>query len=1081
MSFFRVAIAVILLCPSAAAQDWPTYRHDNNRSGATSASLPFPLAESWRYQARQSPERAWDGPNPNDYWQRIEDVKPRMTFDRAYHASIVDGRLYFASSADDSVVCLDAATGEERWVFVAGGPVRLSPTIYQDQVYFGCDDGFVYCLNAASGEMRWQYSPIDTPRIVPGNQRLISPWAVRTGVVIEDDILYFAAGLFPEDGVYLCAVRPDSGEEQWKQPLAVSPQGFMLSSSTRLYAPTGRAAPAVFERETGEYLHSLGGGGGAYALLTDDRLFYGPGRYGRIDEASADTNDWFTSFPGDRIIVTSTHSFLQANGRLSAIDRARYRKLTAEQKALTQQQRGLTQQAKPLDPNNDVDKLGDIQTQMREVKQKLSIVEKGVADCVLWDVECSLADDLVLTNDALVAGGDGEVAAFEVATGKQIWQSEIQGRAYGLSAANGQLFVSTDQGFIHAFGKNANEPVDASPKIVANNSNGSPGKSDAETILNFLNRDQGYALILSESVNEWIGAFQPTPNLHLAGAVKKYGLVQQVRNRLVQQGDYGSRASIHHIDSNEMPFTNYLFNLIVCDDACAITTDSSLRDLMRLVRPHGGVLAFKSAGVNGNELIQRIQSLSTDFVVEDTHTDGDWVFIRRGGLPGEGQWTHPFSNPGNSANSGDKRVRGELQVQWFGRPGPDRLIDRHHRGTPPLSLNGVGVLYGNEVLTAFDAYNGTHLWEREVPHTLRVGIPYDAGNLAMNESAVYLLSNETCQRYDIQSGERLADFTAPQLDNVKRHWGYLSVTNELVLGGAQEIAAERNQLSRADITEQYGEFRPVPLAQSLFALDAKTGKPQWTYQNGLIPNISIAADKKHVYFVESRNPEALLSDQTRLQLDALLNQNAYLVALDIKTGKPVWQNPVDLTDCQHVFYLSATDNVITIVGSRNRKDQNSVWYYVYAFDAANGELMWRRDHANTRPGLGGNHAEQVHHPVLMDGLIVAEPRAYHLETGEPYAAPGSETPWIMSQGRSGCGTISGSEYCVYYRNGNPMIHDLSTSEGEQRISSVNRTGCWINVIAAGGLLLMPEASSGCTCNYSIQTSIGFIPVSDSMN
>ena len=31
------------------------------------------------------------------------------------------------------------------------------------------------------------------------------------------------------------------------------------------------------------------------------------------------------------------------------------------------------------------------------------------------------------------------------------------------------------------------------------------------------------------------------------------------------------------------------------------------------------------------------------------------------------------------------------------------------------------------------------------------------------------------------------------------------------------------------------------------------------------------------------------------------------------------------------------------------------------------------------------------------------------------------------------------------------------------------------MIPAGGLLLIPEASSGCTCNYSIQTSLAFLP------
>jgi hypothetical protein len=32
------------------------------------------------------------------------------------------------------------------------------------------------------------------------------------------------------------------------------------------------------------------------------------------------------------------------------------------------------------------------------------------------------------------------------------------------------------------------------------------------------------------------------------------------------------------------------------------------------------------------------------------------------------------------------------------------------------------------------------------------------------------------------------------------------------------------------------------------------------------------------------------------------------------------------------------------------------------------------------------------------------------------------------------------------------------------------------MIPAGGLLLVPEASSGCTCDYPLQGSMAFLPV-----
>jgi hypothetical protein len=45
----------------------------------------------------------------------------------------------------------------------------------------------------------------------------------------------------------------------------------------------------------------------------------------------------------------------------------------------------------------------------------------------------------------------------------------------------------------------------------------------------------------------------------------------------------------------------------------------------------------------------------------------------------------------------------------------------------------------------------------------------------------------------------------------------------------------------------------------------------------------------------------------------------------------------------------------------------------------------------------------------------------------------------------------------------------------RRVTTVTRLGCWINVIPAGGLVLIPEASSGCTCPYALQTTMALAP------
>lgn len=55
-----------------------------------------------------------------------------------------------------------------------------------------------------------------------------------------------------------------------------------------------------------------------------------------------------------------------------------------------------------------------------------------------------------------------------------------------------------------------------------------------------------------------------------------------------------------------------------------------------------------------------------------------------------------------------------------------------------------------------------------------------------------------------------------------------------------------------------------------------------------------------------------------------------------------------------------------------------------------------------------------------------------------------------------------------------MLFDAPGGTGAHKFGGI-RPGCYINIISAGGLVLMPEASSGCACPYNFQTTIALIP------
>ena len=263
---FRLSVSLFLglfLMAAAGAADWPTYRHDNARTGCTSESLARPgwLVPQWVYTPVYSPRPAWSGParRPREGFK----LRHRVIFDDAFQVAAAGNVVYFGSSVDNKVYALDAATGEERWSFFTGGPVRLAPTVWKDRVFVGSDDGFVYCLNAADGRLVWKKRGGPNDEKLLGNGRMISRWPIRTGVLVDKGIAYFGAGIFPHENVYLCAVRADDGRLIWKNDTIsqeganrndFSPQGYLLATRTQLFVPSGRALPVAFDRATGRMI-----------------------------------------------------------------------------------------------------------------------------------------------------------------------------------------------------------------------------------------------------------------------------------------------------------------------------------------------------------------------------------------------------------------------------------------------------------------------------------------------------------------------------------------------------------------------------------------------------------------------------------------------------------------------------------------------------------------------------------------------------------------------------------------------------------------------------------------------------------
>ena len=431
----------------SAADDWPTYRRDNARTAATAEELFAPLTLEWSFRSPAPPRSAWDEPARWDGYNKVYDLKNRQVFDKAFHVAAVGEDVFFGSSVDDQVYCLNAKTGEVRWRFFTEGPVRLAPTVVGSRVYVGSDDGRLYCLDRRDGSEIWSRRLGPTDARVPGNGRIVSLWPLRCGVVVVDDVAYAAAGVFPSEVVYVCALNAKTGAVQWTTELNDYPaQGYLLASPTRLYVTTGRNRPLLFDRITGERLLQVaGGGGGAFALLVGEEIVYGPGKVGEM--AAFSLGDQIASFAGNQMIVSEGVAYLHGDDRLSRLERSRYLELAAERREVDSRRAELGRELRSAE--------GEAAEAARKLlaaaARKLEELAGGMRDTVAWDVPCDLPLSLILAGQNLVVGGFDAAAVVDAATGKEVYRMPVEGAAYGLAYAGGRLYVSTDAGVIHCF------------------------------------------------------------------------------------------------------------------------------------------------------------------------------------------------------------------------------------------------------------------------------------------------------------------------------------------------------------------------------------------------------------------------------------------------------------------------------------------------------------------------------------------------------------------------------------------------------------------------------------------------------
>ena len=579
---------------------------------------------------------------------------------------------------------------------------------------------------------------------------------------------------------------------------------------------------------------------------------------------------------------------------------------------------------------------------------------------------------------------------------------------------------------------------------------------------------RGYCLVFGAGKGRLAYELAIRSNLNIIGVEEDINKINSGRTILHNADVYGDRITLHKGSLEQLDYSDYAARLVVSDSIISSgTCTGSAAEMFRMVRPDGGIAIIgQPAGcphpLNRADLESWLDADGLTYSITEG-SNGLWARIDRGPLPGAGEWTHMWANPSNTACSGDLRITDNFDVLWFGAPGPAVLTDRHARPQAPLYKAGKLVIPGNNRVACVDAYNGAPQWALSVPNSSRIAILRDAGWVAMADDYVYIAAQDKSLKVNLETGT-VTDIYKPPVEN--RDWGYLAIVDDLLFGSTQIPGASFLGPDSDGYYKSHFSSKPIITSQALFCRDRNTGVVIWTYDNNsVIANPSICVGSDGIYFFESRYSQAVSDADGRVPLATFTQGNyEYLVKLDKNTGEVLWSLQKNVP-FDSIIYLSYARDILVASGTNA---QSGVWfYYLRAYHANDGSYAWSRDINSGISSGNAGHGEQDKHPMIIDNTVQLKQGSFDLQTG---------TSLGFSFGTSNCADCSASLTHVFSRNGGrPSIYSFNGNGSSSRLCSVMRPGCYISIIPAGGIIMLPAYSAGCTCPYTIQTTIGWLP------
>jgi outer membrane protein assembly factor BamB len=427
---------------------------------------------------------------------------------------------------------------------------------------------------------------------------------------------------------------------------------------------------------------------------------------------------------------------------------------------------------------------------------------------------------------------------------------------------------------------------------------------------------------------------------------------------------------------------------------------------------------------------------------------------------GVDDWSHPYHGPDNNPQSQDKVIVAPYLTQFMAEPryAPLPQVTVTSDGRVFKAFGHVAFKEREEPflnkLVAFNGYNGTILWQRD----LAEGVMIHRNTMVATPATLYLGDDKSCKMIDTATG-RLKDEIVPPVEHAGgTFWKWMAMEDGVLyaLMGEQEQRDETKRWRREahgwpwdPISEGFNQpNHPWGFGRNVLAIDPETKKVLWSHQED-----------------EPVDGRAICMKNGRIYI---FRFGVYLACLDAKSGNVLWRKTPDnapelfkslgtyldrqdwRTNWRTTCYLKCSDKALYFAGPPIGK--------LLAVSTKDGSILWENPYSNFQlvlrdDALYGISGQIDKHPCVKFNPL----------TGEVLAQ--------IDHSRRACTRPTGSADAIFFRADDGSVRLDLASDRPQWISPM-RPVCQEGVTVANGLLYWWPSVCDCQLTLYGVTSLG---------